>query len=267
MAFARFALVCLAIAFQGPCTLAAEVPADEAFAGRVRPFLVQHCQECHNEKKAKGDFRVDTLAADFDKLATRDRWQVLLEKVKAGEMPPAPKPRPEGKDLQALYDWTGQQMEAAAARRVAEGRVVLRRLNRIEYENTVRDLLGVAVDLKAQLPADGAAHGFDNIGEALHTSSFLMEKYLEAADTALDVAIANRPRPPTLKKTYSLAESHQVRTATESVYRKLDDARGLLQFLRLAQRHAVAVLPVGARPVPLSLHRLCVSKPRQAGHL
>jgi hypothetical protein len=223
MALVRFALVCLAIAFQGASALAAEGPADEAFAGRVRPFLLQHCQECHGAKKAKGDFRVDTLAADFDRLATRDRWQVLLDRVKAGEMPPEPKPRPEGKDLQALYGWIGQQMEAAAARRVAEGRVVLRRLNRIEYENTVCDLLGVAVELKAQLPADGAAHGFDNIGEALHTSSFLMEKYLAAADTALNVAIVNRTRPPTLKKTYSVAESHQFRSAKERVYRKMDD--------------------------------------------
>ena len=74
-----------------------------------------------------------------------------------------------------------------------QGRVVLRRLNRVEYENTVRDLLGIDIELKELLPADGSADGFDNVGEALHTSSFLMEKYLEAADTALNVAIANRP--------------------------------------------------------------------------
>src|SRR5204863_8845092 len=134
-----------------------------------------------------------------------------------------PKPRPAGNDLQTLYDWIGRQRDAAA-RRAAEGRVVLRRLNRVEYENTIRDLLGVEVNLKAQLPADGSAHGFDNIGEALHTSSFLMEKYLEAADVALNVAIVNQPKPPTLKKTYSIADARQVRTAMESVYFKRDDA-------------------------------------------
>ena len=66
------------------------------------------------------------------------------------------------------------------------GRVVLRRLNRVEYENTVRDLLGINVNLKEQLPEDGSADGFDNAGAANHTSSFLMEKYLEAADNGIE---------------------------------------------------------------------------------
>src|SRR5207237_6855700 len=117
----------------------------------------------------------------------------VLKRVKAGEMPPKTKPRPPQKELLALSDWIGARAEAAvAARRAAEGRVVLRRLNRVEYENTVRDLLRVQADLKDQLPQDGSANGFDNAGAALHTSSFLMEKYLEAADTALTLAIANR---------------------------------------------------------------------------
>jgi hypothetical protein len=102
--------------------------------------------------------------------------------------------------------------------------VVLRRLNRIEYENTVRDLLGVEVDLKELLPADSSANGFDNVGEALHLSSFQMEKYLEAADKALDLAIANRPEPPpAVKKRYFMKDQHQVKTTTEDVYRQLDD--------------------------------------------
>jgi hypothetical protein len=102
--------------------------------------------------------------------------------------------------------------------------VILRRLNRIEYQNTVGDLLGIEINLKDQLPQDGSADGFDNVGAALHTSSFLMEKYLEAADSALNVAIANRPKPPLLiKKRYSLKETHQVKSTTESVYRFNDD--------------------------------------------
>jgi hypothetical protein len=104
-----------------------------------------------------------------------------------------------------------------------KGRVVLRRLNRIEYENTVRDLLGVQVDLKELLPVDTSANGFDNVGEALHVSSFLMERYLEAADTALGVAIVNGPQPPLVKKRFSLNETHQVKVSTERVYRKVDD--------------------------------------------
>ena len=106
----------------------------------------------------------------------------------------------------------------------AHGRVVLRRLNRTEYENTVRDLLGIEVELKDLLPLDSSAEGFDNVGDALHISSFLMEKYLEAADKALNVAIANLPQPPLVNKRYSLKDERLVKTTTESVYRQRDDS-------------------------------------------
>src|SRR5262249_35102926 len=74
------------------------------------------------------------------------------------------------------------------------------------------------------LPADSAAAGFDNVGEALHTSSFLMEKYLEAADVALGKAIANGPQPPLVEKRYSCADERHVKTTTERVFRPRDDA-------------------------------------------
>lgn len=108
---------------------------------------------------------------------------------------------------------------ANGAREDAGGPAVLRRLNRVEYENTVRDLLGAEVELKDLLPPDTSAHGFDNVGEALHTSSFLMERYLEAADKALSLAIANGPQPPVVRKRLSCKDQHQVRTTTERVFR------------------------------------------------
>ena len=76
-----------------------------------------------------------------------------------------------------------------------DGRGVTRRLNRLEYQNTLRELLGVNVDFQELLPQDGSADGFDNVGDALHTSSFLLERYLEAVTIALDRAVANQPRP------------------------------------------------------------------------
>jgi hypothetical protein len=107
--------------------------------------------------------------------------------------------------------------------RTTRDRPALRRLNRVEYENSLRDLLGIHIEIKDILPLDSSAAGFDNVGEALQTSSFLMEKYLEAAEKALDVAIANGPRPPLIKKRFSLKDTHQVKTTTERVFRKLDD--------------------------------------------
>jgi hypothetical protein len=102
--------------------------------------------------------------------------------------------------------------------------VELRRLNRVEYENTVRDLLGVDADLKKLLPADSKANGFDNAAEAQHVSSFLLERYLEAADTALNLAVANGPAPKTVKKRCTLQDERAIKTSQERVYRRLDDA-------------------------------------------
>jgi mono/diheme cytochrome c family protein len=182
----------------------------------VRPFLTRHCLECHSGAKPKGGFNLDKLAPNFDIAANRDRWLAVLKRVQAGEMPPKAKPRPSEKDVQGLAAWI---VAKAGAERLAHGRTVLRRLNRIEYQNTVRDLLGVAVDFQEMLPADSSANGFDTVGEAMHVSSFLMEKYLEAADTALSLAIANGPQPPVIKKRYSLKNQHQVKVTDEKVFR------------------------------------------------
>ncbi len=188
----------------------------------VRTFLATHCQECHSGEKPKGHFSVDKLAPDFAEAANRERWLAVLKRVKAGEMPPKAKPRPAAKDVEVFSPgWIDAQAWVA---RLAHGRTVLRRLNRIEYQNTVRDLLGIDVDFQEMLPADSSANGFDNIGEALHVSSFLMDKYLEAADAALSIAIANGPRPPVIKKRYSLKDQHQVKTTDENVYRIQGDA-------------------------------------------
>jgi mono/diheme cytochrome c family protein len=205
---------------------AADQVADASqFDDQFRPLLLRHCVACHSGDKPKGRLRLDRLSLDLANDVSRKQWTAVLKRVKAGEMPPKSKPRPPEKELQALTDWLAPRVAAAdATARTAQGRAVLRRLNRIEYENTVNDLLGIKGDFKRQLPADGSADGFDNAGAALHTSSFLMEKYLEAADAALELAIANRPKPPPfIKKRYSLKDGHPVRSTKEDVYRFLDD--------------------------------------------
>lgn len=185
-----------------------------------RSFLAKHCIECHSGAKPKGDLRLDNLTDDFADASSRERWLAAIKRVKAGEMPPKGKSEPAEKDVQQVADWIDARLTAA---RKSQGRTVLRRLNRIEYENTVRDLLGIDVELRELLPEDTSANGFDNVGEALHTSSFLMDKYLEAADIALGKAIANLPRPPLVKKRYSLKDERLVKTTTEDVYLKRDD--------------------------------------------
>ena len=175
--------------------------ADDArqFEDRVRPLLNEYCVKCHSGDQPKGNLRLDNLSLELADARTREHWMHVLERLQDETMPPQQLPRPSAKQIRVLAGWLQPRVtDAEATPRAAHGRVVLRRLNRTEYENTINDLLGIKASLKDQLPADGAADGFDNASAVLHTSSFLMEKYLESADTALNLAITNRPQPPPL---------------------------------------------------------------------
>jgi hypothetical protein len=189
----------------------------------ARTFLARHCQACHEGPKAKARFRLDSLAADFSDKANRERWLNVLEQIKSGAMPPKEKPRPKAQDVRAVADWIHvQAAKGAAAANAKQGRVGLRRLNRTEYMNTVRDLLDVDVDLKEVLAPDIVADGFDNRADGLHISSFLMEQYLEAADAVLNAAIASHSRPPLIKRRFDIRQEKSVKPMG-SVYRHTDD--------------------------------------------
>jgi hypothetical protein len=189
----------------------------------TRPLLEQHCAKCHSGAKPKGDFSIETLSQDFTNRRNQEQWLAVLEQLRTGDMPPKEKPRPPAPLVQAAVRWITEQTEAAeTARRATEGRVVLRRLNRSEYANTVRDLLGVEVDLADLLPPDTSTSGFDNSAEAMHTSSYLLRSYLDAADRVLNEAIANKPRPWQLNRTYDIKDERTVK-AKGSVYRHVDD--------------------------------------------
>ena len=202
----------------------AQQAADKVYRDQVRPFLARHCEECHAGEKPKGDFRLDQLDPSFAAKTAEERWRTVQEQLRAGSMPPKKKARPSQAELQAVSDWIAGRIAAVeASRRTTEGRVVLRRLNRLEYANTIRDLFDTRVDLKEVLALDSSMDGFDNVGAALHLSSFAMDRYLEAADKALSAAIVNRPAPPSTKKRSSLKESHQVAHQQEPAFRVVDD--------------------------------------------
>ena len=211
-----------------------EPPADRGVEGQAvaeqgRAFLAKHCLDCHGEKEPKGKFRADQLSADFADQAARERWLTVLKRVQGGEMPPKGRLRPAADEIDALAAWIGGRVEAAeAARRAEQGRAVLRRLNRVEYTKTVCVLLGIDVDLREKLALDGSMEGFDNVGAALHLSSFALERYLDAADTALDLAISNKPAPPKMKRRYSLKDQHIVKTYGNEFYRVLEDGTVVL---------------------------------------
>jgi len=155
----------------------------------VAAFFSESCTKCHGEQKAKGKLRLDQLDTDLAKPETFKRWQKILDQLQSGEMPPEEEEkRPDAAKLAASIRLISAQLDAAAVKLRPQGRVVLRRLNRVEYENTVRDLFAVDVAVKEALPEDATAQGFDNVGAALNISPVLMERYLEAADAVITAA-------------------------------------------------------------------------------
>ncbi len=155
----------------------------------VQPFLKEHCLRCHGSDESKGDLRLDQLDVDLSKPTTFDRWREIVARVQSGEMPPKKEPRPPATQVADFVKQLSARLDDAATKQRAEGRVVLRRLNRVEYENTVRDLFDVNVSVKEMLPEDTISQGFDNVGAALNISPVLIERYLETADVVLNAAI------------------------------------------------------------------------------
>lgn len=166
------------------------------------PFLAKHCYSCHGGGKAKGDL---TLDADRDEQAVeknRRVWENVLEMVRAGEMPPKNRPRPSLQETELALqgiDSVLNKLDCTQARNV--GRVTLRRLNRVEYNNTIRDLVGVDFKPASDFPNDDVGYGFDNIGDVLSLSPLLFEKYLTAAESILEQAIVNdtTPKPTNMR--------------------------------------------------------------------
>ena len=217
----NFTILTFAFALVGTPTAGADVDKPEIAA--AQSFLNQYCQKCHGGMKHKGDFQIEHLSHDFVDKENRELWLSALKQLQNGEMPPEEEKRPPASEIQAVVDWiSGRAGQAEMARRAVEGRVVLRRLNRAEYANTMRDLLGVEVDLTDLLPLSASTTGFDNNAESLHTSSYLMRSYLDAADRFLDEAIANTGRPYQIKKVFDIKNESSVKP-TGSVYRHLED--------------------------------------------
>jgi hypothetical protein len=164
-------------------------------------FLDRHCLECHDADAKKGNLDLTALRADFSNPDTFAQWVKIHDRIETGEMPPKKKPRPEAAEIGSITEWLAASLVEAEKTRLDPDRTGIRRLTRAEYENTVRDLFDLpGVALQNGLPADGSAHGFDKNSDALDISHVNLAKYVEAADKALDLAIATQPAAPTVRK-------------------------------------------------------------------
>ncbi|WP_395744643.1 DUF1592 domain-containing protein [Prosthecobacter sp.] len=178
----------------------------------VTPFLEQHCTECHDGEMKKGGLDLTALSFKPEDRKNFDAWVKVYDRVSKGEMPPAKKKQPEAGEVKAFADALKKPLrDHEVAQQKANGRTVLRRLNRTEYENTVHDLLGVDLPLKHILPEDTPLHGFDTVAEGLRFSQLQIEKYLEAADAALDAAIVLGKKPAGINQRYSYKNEQGIR--------------------------------------------------------
>ena len=164
----------------------------------VRPFVEKHCLECHGPDKQKGKLRLDTLSIDFSKPLAAEKWGEVVNALNGHEMPPEDEPQPSPGEAGALVEWlTAELGRAEISKR--SSRVVLRRMNRQEYNHTIRDLLAVDYQPADSFPEDPPSGGFDNIGQALTISPLQVELYYTAAREALDRALVEGDRPPSIK--------------------------------------------------------------------
>ena len=174
------ALCVLLFAWNGQCT-ADDSAAAARFHERVEPILETYCYGCHGFGERKGGRAFDEFKSDQALVGDVKLWLAVLKNVRAGVMPPADEARPSDEERKQLFDWIERDVFKTNPADPDPGRVTLRRLNRVEYRNTIRDLTGVDYDTTSEFPPDDSGYGFDNIGDAMSVSPLLMEKYLDAA--------------------------------------------------------------------------------------
>jgi mono/diheme cytochrome c family protein len=185
LAFTAAAVLPAAIAFgQGTgATNSKPLPVQAAFteAERMR-LLTQYCAGCHNDRIKTADLSVQKLsAADLGIGAHNDVWEKILWRLSVGEMPPKGMPRPPQAQIDNFIGWLESSLDKFAEAHPNPGRATLRRMNRAEYANAVRDLLSLDVDMSGELPVDDSGYGFDNIADVLTVSPTLMDRYVSVA--------------------------------------------------------------------------------------
>ena len=171
-------------------TGAAFLHAEPASLSPQHALISQYCVACHNEKAKTAGLMLDKL--DIDHPGDHaEAWEKVVRKLRGGMMPPQGTPRPEQAKIDDLITWLSASLDQAAATHPEPGRAPLHRLNRTEYANAIRDLLGLKVDVTALLPADDESNGFDNIAEVLRVSPSLLEAYLSASREVASLAVGD----------------------------------------------------------------------------
>jgi hypothetical protein len=188
--------IALGLVAARPVGHAQQAPPAANFDGDVRPILDEVCTRCHNEKKANAGLNFTPFMNPATLASRRDTWEMIVDKVKSGDMPPVDEDPLSAHERAAMVSY----LESAFARADRDlkpdpGHVPVHRLTRVEYANTVRDLLGVDFRTTDAFPPDDSGYGFDNIGDVLTVSPALMQRYLAAAEAIAARAVGGGPLP------------------------------------------------------------------------
>jgi cytochrome c553 len=172
------------------------VTAPDGYDKTIKPFVEDHCASCHSGEKPEAGLNLTTLPADFSDAQTAKRWSNVREQLRDRTMPPKDADKPSAEANRAVVDWLARQLKSAPQA------PIVRRMNRTEHENTLRDLLGLpGIEIKEMLPIDGDSQGFDTTANSLDISYVQMARYMDAADVALSraAALGLFPEKPELK--------------------------------------------------------------------
>lgn len=168
------------------------------FQKEVVPLLERYCYDCHADGTDKGGLELDRHKSDSDRLSDHETWLAVWENLRAQMMPPAKKDQPTAAQRERIMRWIERDVFKVDPDNPDPGRVTIRRLNRVEYQNTINDLLGVRFETNEEFPPDDTGYGFDTIGDVLSISPLLLEKYLKAAEQIVAKAVpVTGPRIPT----------------------------------------------------------------------
>jgi len=165
----------------------------DVFKSEIQPVLDEYCYDCHGNGNKKGGVQLDGFQSEAA-LHDHKLWLRALKNVRSGIMPPADEPGLPPEQARKITEWIKRGPFSLDPLKPDPGRVTVRRLNRVEYRNTVRELLGVDYDTQKEFPADDTGNGFDNIGDVLTISPMLLEKYLDAAQTIVSSIVPARAK-------------------------------------------------------------------------
>ena len=183
-----------------------EAAKPDTFQTQIAPFLKKHCLECHGADAAEGGIALHNFDSEKSVQKARKVWEKVLPMLQIEAMPPVEegRERPTHDDFLAVTSWLEDKLYNIDCKLERDpGRVTVRRLNRAEYNNTVRDLLGVDFEPANDFPSDDVGYGFDNIGDVLSVSPLLMEKYLDAAEKISEKVISTADPAKSRKVRYA----------------------------------------------------------------